>query len=356
MVVTRENICTGVVSYDSKLQHLRHELFSVRILTCFPGPLAKESKVKIIGLCLMVGLLAIVGVNPGGMAIADPLTPEQMYLDPASVTPDYYDYDYKPAGYTHSFSDVASLRILPPLVEGGNEYYFTPWVDYTADITGTTGSVTFITPGPYFVLATYTNSTSELFDFGIEFDVFSNGGTAHKTYNWHRIPTPNPNVVAVDPDLVRSEPRHDPGTVVVSPTSWQALTDYLKGLSNAHVELGGHGSPGSFYYRGSRVLYDCTEETNNWLRSMQGHVRKLTFMSCSTGAGEEGRAFLQKVANYLSESGGYTNAVGGNGKDWFINGDGKLVTFVVPEPSAVCLVVCGSPVVGFVIRKRWRHS
>ena len=171
----------------------------------------KGHRVPIVLCCLVFTLAFCAG------ALGDYLTPEQMYLDPATVPADLYTYEYFVAGYSHTFLNVKGLQILPPLLEGSLDYYFTPAVDYTADITNGVGTVQFIRPGPYFVRALYEDGTSQLFDFGIGFDVFSNG---EKTYNWHRIPTPNPDVVAVDPDLVRSEPKHNPKTVVVAPTSW----------------------------------------------------------------------------------------------------------------------------------------
>ena len=277
------------------------------------------------------------------------LTAEEMYLNPATVAPDYYDYDYYSAGYTHNFTNVTSLQVLPALVEGGMDYYFTPCVDYTADITGTDGSVTFATPGPYFVRATSADTTTALFDFGVGFEVFPN--ETGPTYNWHKEPTPGPNVVAVDPDLVKSQPRFPPGTTVVAPTNWDSLTEYLQTLTNAHVELSGHGSPAAFYYCGSRVLYDCQPATDDWLRKMRGHVKNLTFMSCSTAKGEAGRAFLQKVADFLGESAGYTDVVGGNGYDWFINDDGKRRTFVAPEPSSL-LALCSVLPLALILRRR----
>jgi hypothetical protein len=79
-------------------------------------------------------------------------------------------------------------------------------------------------------------------------------------------------------------------------------------------------------------------------------------MSCSTGRGDEGKAFLQKVANYLGESGGYTDVVGGNGQDWFINGNGESVKYVVPEPSTGIAFTLAMPAVLTLARIRVRRG
>ncbi len=281
------------------------------------------------------------------------LTPEEMYLDPTTIPEAEYAFDYTTQN-EYTFQKVVGLKILPPLKEDSLEYYFEPDVDYKADVTGGLGTVTFNRPGPYFVLAIYQNDSSQLFDFAIDFEIY-NGPQRGPTSNWHKIPTPSPDVVVRDPDL-RKDPKFGPKTkVVTDKQTWQEVTDYLKTLSNAHVELGGHGSPAAFYYKGSRVLYDCTKETNDWLDSIRGHVSNLTFMSCSTGRGDEGKAFLQKVANYLGESAGYTNIVGSNGEDWFINGDGKLVKCVVPEPSATLFALWAVPTITLIARKHFRR-
>ncbi|MDH7602455.1 MAG: DUF4347 domain-containing protein [Armatimonadota bacterium] len=309
--------------------------------------------VRSVLICAVVNLLLACG------AWGKELTPQEMYLDPAEVPEANYEYPYFSVGHAVVFSnqdgkDVVGLKILPPLLEQSTQYYFTPGTDYTADITNGVGTVTFNRPGPYFVQVVYADNnsnTAQLFDFGIEFEIF-NGPQKGPTSNWHKIPTPSPDVVVRDPDL-KKEPKYDPKTKVVSDkATWKDVTDYLKTLTNAHVELGGHGSPAAFYYKGEQVLYDCTKATNDWLDSLRGHVSNLTFMSCSTARGDEGKAFIQKVANYLGASAGYTNVVGSNGVDWLINKDGKLIKCVIPEPSAVLLALWAAPTITLIAGRR----
>jgi hypothetical protein len=97
-------------------------------------------------------------------------------------------------------------------------------------------------------------------------------------------------------------------------------------------------------------LDDSTQSTKDWLASMAGHIDYLTFMSCYTGAGSVGMDFLTLTAETLGKAGGYTEAVGGNGVDWFINDNGKLVT--VPEPPSIMLIVSGGIMLIMLLRRR----
>ena len=87
----------------------------------------------------------------------------------------------------------------------------------------------------------------------------------------------------------------------------------------------------------------------NQLDPLKGKVNNLTFMSCKTGADGD---FIQKVADKLGESSGYTQSVGGNGTDWFIWNNGTKVTKVIPEPMTMLAVGLGLAGLGGYIRKR----
>jgi len=291
-----------------------------------------------------IALCLILFVN--SIAWAAPLTAEQMYLDPSLVLEDYYDYDYYTAGHTAYFANVQSLKVLPLLTADGNAYYFTPTVDYTGDITDANGSITFIRPGPYFVLATYTDETTELFDYGIEF--LMQDANDKKTHNWEEEETPAPDVVIVDsnpyeiknpnappPTLTRSlkdsQPDFNDGTTEVNdPMTWEEVINYItKNLTNKHVELSGHGLKGKFFWDGNEVpITDFAK--------LKGHVNYLTFMSCLTGAGPEGDAFLSTIAIYLGKAGAYTDCVAGNGKEWSINDDGYFKIVQTPKAWEPC--------------------
>jgi len=300
-------------------------------------PLAVCVSAVLLTVCLVVYL-------PCPVARAVALTAAQMYLDPASIPAADYTYPYYPADYTATFSNVVSLQVLPPMVEGGNSYYFTPTVDYTGDITGTDGSITFARPGPYFVLATYTDDSTALFDYGINFETYDGDDTS----DWHVIPTPSPDVVIIDPsdpNMVASSPTFGNNTTVTNIAGWNAVVAYMKTLSGKHVELEGHGHEASFLWASKAVLGSNAPAL--WLRTLNdlvGHVTNLTFISCNTGQGADGLNFIQTVANALGGSAGYTDAIGGCGEEdtngtvkydglLYINDNGTQVTCVATKIS-----------------------
>jgi len=266
---------------------------------------------------LQILLVSCVVLCANGAAWAVPLTPEQMYLGPNSIPPAVYDYPYCDAGYVAEYQNVEQLQVLPALEDDGQTYLYNPPVDYEGDITGTDGSITFHHTGPYFVKVTYVGDAEEYFSFGVEF-MLRNG---ENTYKWKEEDTPAPDVVITDPALAESDPDFPPGTDVQHGLqTWEQVIAYMKTLTNAHVELGGHGSSGSFSWAGKKVLHNGN--LDKVLKELRGHVNNLTFMSCSTGADPN---FIQGVADILGESGGYDEPVGGDGTKWYINDDGKKV-------------------------------
>lgn len=297
-----------------------------------------------LAVALMLGLCLILTAPASGTA----LTAGQMYLNPASVPSAQYIYTAQSVGYTMSFSDVSGLQVLPPLMATSDDYYFEPCVDYVGDITTDgSGSITFDRAGPYHVLATYdTNGSTGWFAVGIDFRI--NQPVTGPTRTWHDMPTPDGgDVVIVDPDL--PDP---PSTYGGNPdiqdtfTTWDEVTAHLQTLTNAHVELHGHGAPSEFYFRGNLVL---DSSSTDWLDSMKGHISYLSFISCSTGKGCE---LLSAAAERLGTSSGYTDVIGdttSNGQ-WFINDDGYLK--IVPEPLTMLGVFAGIAALAGYIRKR----
>jgi hypothetical protein len=280
-----------------------------------------------------------------GFGSAAPLTAADMYLSPSAVPSSNYDYDYFSPGSTATYANVISLKVMPAFQSDGVTPYAQAAVDYTGDITGSNGSITFYKPGPYFVQATYTDNSQQLFDYGIQSKIRDNPmpPITPPTQIWRQIPTPAPDVVITGPDLSDSDPTFPQGTVVVhNLTTWDEVMTYIKTLTNKHVELGGHGMPGLFVWNGTPILNGNTPSTDGYLDQMKGRVNNLTFMSCLTGQGDQGAFFLQNVANKLGRSEGYDESVMGNGTDWFINRDGEKRIFIgVPEPAALAMLVLG---------------
>jgi hypothetical protein len=292
-----------------------------------------------------IALGALLLASASGFAA--PLTAADMYLSPAAVPSSEYDYDFFSPGYTASYTNILNLKVMPAFQADGVTPYAQATVDYTGDITGSSGSITFYKPGPYFVQATYTDNSQQLFDYGIQSRLREDlpfPPITPPSEIWHLIPTPAPDVVISGPDLNDSDPTYPLGTTVVhNLTTWAEVITYIKTLTNKHVELGGHGQPGQFAWNGKLVLDGTTAATNAYLNEMKGHVNNLTFMSCLTGKDDEGTAFLQNVANILGKSEGYDEVVMGNGQEWFINREGvkRSFTAVVPEPAALAMLILG---------------
>ena len=266
---------------------------------------------------VMVGASSAILLVVSGLASAVLLTPEQMYLDPSAVPAGEYAIQYYAAGYVMSLSNVQDIRILPVLTENADAYYYTPGADYTADLTGTAGTLTFLSPGPYTVRTTGTDGSTSVYALSIGVEehsirVVPTGAAAANAAKV--IAKPNGgDMVFVDgnffPDMVAADYGGDPALFKF--TSWASLTAYLQTLSKPyHVELDGHGIPGAFSWNGEIVLQNGSADTQAWLNSMKGHIKNLTFISCAVGQGLEGDGLLQMVASTLGASGAYTEVIG----------------------------------------------
>jgi hypothetical protein len=163
-------------------------------------------------------------LSSSGSAAA--LTAADMYLNPDAVPSSNYDYDYFSPGYTASYAKVVSLKVMPVFLSDWATTYAQATVDYTGDITGSTGSITFYKLGPYFVQATYLDSSQQLFDYGIQSKIRDNPmpPITPPTEVWNLIPTPTPDVVISGPDLSDTDPTFAQGTVVVhNLTTWDEV-------------------------------------------------------------------------------------------------------------------------------------
>ena len=318
----------------------------------------------------LVVFAACVWLLLAGAARALPLT----YFDVSSIPSgtEYDDYGYVTPGASLQYTSVAALEVMPALAIDGISLYATygadPLSDFTGSVNETTneGSIAFNKAAPYWVRATYTDASQDYFYYGVGTLPRPGEPPPKKPEDRPKvIPTPSPDIVIVDANpyqvkddkgnlvtenLKDTEPTYGSGTTKVEETSWANALAYLGGLpegAKKHVELGGHGGPGLLAWGGTVVL----DGSNlGQLNALQGKVTNLTFMACEVG---QDPAFIQSVANLLGECSGYTKPVGGNGKDWFIWGDGELVTkTMVPEPTTLfCLAVA---LCGLAARRRRR--
>ena len=298
-------------------------------------------------------LLGIIGVFLALTAPARgvPLTAEQMYLDPDTIPPAEYVYGALDVGGTMNFSNVTALQVLPPLMPGSNEYYFVPCTDYTGDITGTNGSITFNRAGPYHVRATFTDESQQLLPVGIDLREHHRGIGGITTSVWHSLPTPDGgDCVVVDPEFAEPGSTYggDPD-IQDGFTTWEQVENHLKTLTNAHVELDGHGAPGKFKFNGEVVLEAGTEAKSNWLDSMKGHISHLSFISCSVA---QSCSLVSEAAEKLGTSSGYTDVIRDtpSSGEWFINADGYLK--IVPEPATMLGLFLAISSVSVYLRRR----
>jgi hypothetical protein len=295
-----------------------------------------------------IGILLFAGARPVSGAW---LTPDQLYIDPADLPAGEYPIQYFDDGYVMSLSDVADVRILPLLTEDAGDYYYSPGVDYTADLTGNTATLTFQSSGPYTIRATGLDGGVSVYALSIGVQERSirvvprPGARANAP---RLIPKPDGgDKVVVDansfPDMEAGDYGGKPKMIKI--LTWADVTAALKSSTTPiHVELDGHGEPGKFYWNGQLVLENGSAQTQKWLDSMKGHINRLTFISCSVGQGAVGDSFLSMVASTLGSAGAYTQVIGTIGspgqKKWYIENNGTYKD--VPEPVTVILLLFGS--------------
>lgn len=300
-----------------------------------------------------VGSIVLALLMSAGAA-GSPLTAGDMFVNRWEIPAADYVFTYRPAtSYTANFADVTRLQVLPAYSRDDTTPFRTATVDYTGDITGTTGSITFLQPGPYMVRATHTDSTVSYYDIGVGFNIHPN--QTGPTHTWTEAPVPENATIILDPNdyvdrngqtrnLKPSEPDTPASSALINTfTTWDEVVAYMKRQTNAHIELGGHGGPGAFYWNGVRVL-DESAASAALLNELRGHVSNLTFMSCYTGSSV---TFLKLVASTLGSASGYTTAVAGDGTYWYVADGGTYVT--IPAGPGVLVLLAG---MAFSTRRR----
>lgn len=301
----------------------------------------KRSITQIVRRPAVVAVFLLLGL--AGSATASPLDTAHMFITASDVPSADYQYPFVPTTpYSATFTSVSRLQVLPAFAANGVDPYRIAMVDYNGDITDGLGTITFNQPGPYVVRATYLDGTSSFIDFGVGFNV--NPNQTGPTRTWKPEPVPENATIIVDPNnyvdsngqtrnLKDSQPDIPASSSYIDTfTTWAEVVAYMKRQTNAHVELSGHGAPGQFYWNGQLVL-DGSAASQATLNEWKTHVSSLTFMSCYTGSS---LSFLTTVASILGSSGGYTNAVGGDGKTWYVADGGTYV--VIPNGPTVLIL------------------
>lgn len=289
--------------------------------------------------------LMLVALGQMTLCLASTLTPADMYIDPDALPSGTYEFEQQPTGYTVPFTDVQRLQVLPMLAADGQTYYYTPGVDYSGDITGTNGSITFHSPGPYHVLTTSTDGSTQIRDFSIDCDWHEPTVTgSRKSVN---IPKPDGgDVVVVNQSRLNVPYTSDAYTgnpkVEKSLNTWADVTTFLKKQNGKHVELQGHGKPGKFYWNGVCVLNEADPGFQPWLDELKkAGLKKLTFISCSVGGGDAGKRFVDTVYSTLGGAGAYTKEVScvkkGSEYIWSSLEGWRYL----PEPASLSLLLVG---------------
>ncbi|MBN1787433.1 MAG: hypothetical protein JW806_03465 [Sedimentisphaerales bacterium] len=298
---------------------------------------------------------------------AVPLSDVELYFDPATITPDYYTKIYledlamqNTVVWDANTDPVIDADILPILNEGTytpfhvyspSDYYHTPGIDYSADLTAGTLTATFSTPGVYHVRVTRASAASEIFCILAEsyMVVPDDTPSTKKTTKTKKVPMP-------DADLFVSENRDSAtnncasayqkaGKTVKRASNQQGVIDEIKARSEAlgrkiHVELNGHGVPGSI----STGVGDdpnhriCFENKNvaSFQKSIDKYVNHITFQGCSVGKGEKGKRFLQIMADSIGKAGAWSSDLWVIDANYFaIETPGEWVEVVVKDKKDI---------------------
>jgi hypothetical protein len=261
-------------------------------------------------------------------------TPAQMLLDPLTVPEsDLYPVLFAPLApatvtVPAAGDPVVALRIAPPNMLDPLDAYV-PTVDYTACIGPAGGELRFLVPGSYVVQIQRLSGILDVLIVDVEVKSL---GTCYKSGELKEFDCPTPPK-AFEGDDVDEPPDFRNQCTVTSIADLVAKVTAAAGTGMIDLILVDHGCEGSISINGMKVSCDRADEPN--LRAfcgLQGRIRSITLLSCSTAHGAAGTAFLQKLSRKFGgiPVTGYTGNVSSWSKDgtrrWGSYGEAKTET------------------------------
>ncbi len=284
---------------------------------------------------LMVSVLLFFLAGP---AFAVILSDAELYFDPAGIVPDYYPRIYLPdlaadndCIWPAGTDPVTDADILPILKPGDYppgypysqaDYLNIPNVDYFADLTAGTLTVTILEPGLYHVRVTQSSGVQTIYavfaetEFKEKEKADTSGGTKKLD------PPPDADVFIVeesdstmdDSAKVWEKNGKDVKRVNSRKEAVEAIKAKAKALGRKiHAEIDGHGTDGNISTGAGKEniadkQIDLVSDAN-FQEQIHGDVNEITFQGCSVGHGEDGKKFLEILADSIGKAGAWDKPV-----------------------------------------------
>jgi hypothetical protein len=308
-----------------------------------------------------------------GSAQAAPLTDADLYFDPAGIVPDYYTRLELPDLTVQNTlllqgdpNAIIGANILPMLKPGNYpkgfpfsqaDYYYTPNIDYSADLTDGDLTVTFNKPGLYHVRVTYEDYSQDVYA------VFAETWSVEKINKYDNtgitkvIDFPPSDVVNVGVFVEQADSKLDKcadlweknGYDISRIISRQDLVDRIKEKLGKmeptkpkynYVIIQGCGTEGNISTGAGmedipdkQIDLTSVEQFGKDVNDYVGHI---TLLGCSVGHGMVGKNFLKILADSTSKASAWDSPVIVVGDDCFaVSGTGNFVE--VQKDSCVLL-------------------
>ncbi len=301
----------------------------------------------------------------GSPAFGELLTDAQLYFDPATLSDGVYprqtlpDFTVQNTIVWDAEADpILSTSVLPVLKEGDygpdytysqSDYYLTPNTNYSADLTAGTLTATFNAGGLYHVRTIRQSGASATYAILAQGD-FGPNDADPASGKVQKMPTP-PATYYFGSNEGKADTFIDGGTKAIENTgksvtkaaTIDALTEAIQKLPQGanHVEILAHGYAGGIWIGNEQLNADNAAA---FQEAIDPYVSHLTFISCNTGKGVDGKEFLD-ILNESLKAEAWTGKVG----VWYTKPDMSDVYFTreisaryIPEPAAFCLFLAGA--------------